>query len=329
MKNKKVRAVISIGMQIIVTAVLFYTVAFQLDIPKILQIFQQAISPFLIILIILFFLSRYIYALQVHLELSGYGIKTTLHRLVKVYLITTFYSLIIPGDLVSGGVTWYKLGKDTRAWSESGMTIVYLRILHTLLLFIIGIAAVLLDPCFSNSRFRFLFIIAILVFLSVLICFLSNRFFSFLTSILEYLSKKFKQKISRTEFIDTVVVLFRKFPQMARTNFLRNLLFSSLLHIVNIASIIIAAAALGIELPFIVAFWLSPVMILFSMLPFAFGGIGVREGLFLILLSPYQLSNTDKIALSLLLYAVTFVFGGLFGAVLELHDTRFRNYKNV
>lgn len=74
---------------------------------------------------------------------------------------------------------------------------------------------------------------------------------------------------------------------------------------------------LGIHVRFGDYVWIVALISLVQVMPITIAGLGVREGVFAFLLAQYGVSNTTSIALSLVVFSVTLLFG-IVGGVLEL-----------
>lgn len=77
----------------------------------------------------------------------------------------------------------------------------------------------------------------------------------------------------------------------------------------------VLARTTGLSLPLPVLLFTVPLVSLAAMLPITFSGLGVREGLWLVLLAPLAVSEADIVAYSLL-YFVAFALAGLVGGLL-------------
>jgi glycosyltransferase 2 family protein len=321
-KSKWKKRLVMTG-QIAVAILLLSVIAFKIDLPTIYSVLRQAIGPGFLALIVLFLATKVLFAWQMQRELICHGIRIGLARLVKIYLIVSFYALAIPGDLAAGGITWIKLGKEAKAWAESGISIVYLRLLNTLFLFIIGTIGIMADPFFFSTRFRPVFIIAIIMLTLSLVPFFSPVVACALEKCLNRMLGYMPARISQLSVWSKCFSVLREFPGHTRGRLLGCVVLSLLTHGCNIAQLYIASQILSLDLPFTVMVWLSPVLTILGMFPFAFGGLGVREGLLLLILSPYPVSNAQKVAFSLLIYLVSLLTGGLLGAFFEMKDALF------
>jgi len=74
--------------------------------------------------------------------------------------------------------------------------------------------------------------------------------------------------------------------------------------------------AVGIELSFVDYFYVVPVALFVMLIPLSINGIGIREGMFVYMLGSVGVDKSDALVLSLLVFAVFFVYGILGGLVL-------------
>ena len=61
------------------------------------------------------------------------------------------------------------------------------------------------------------------------------------------------------------------------------------------------ALSIGLNLSFLDLGWIRSFIVIITMLPISFSGIGVREASLIVLLQPYSVSSSDAVALSFLL----------------------------
>jgi glycosyltransferase 2 family protein len=312
--------------QIVLAAVLLLILACKIDPHAIWSVLRQAIGPAFLLLAGIFIFVKFLSAVQMHLGFSGQGVTIGVFRLFQIYLITSFYALVLPGELAAG-ITWIKLGKESIAWTKAGMTIVYLRVLNTVILFIVGLAGILADPLFFNARVRPMFIAAIVVLCLFLVPFFSSRasfiLEKFISGIFRHLPDVFKLR----RFFAGFGAVVRDFPQYVRKNIVGIILVAVLINGTNVAVLFLAGKILSLQLPVAVMLWLLPVLMVISMFPFSFGGLGIREGVFLVILAPYAITDPQKVAFSLLIFTTALVTGGLGGGLFEIRDS-FLNKKD-
>jgi uncharacterized membrane protein YbhN (UPF0104 family) len=85
---------------------------------------------------------------------------------------------------------------------------------------------------------------------------------------------------------------------------------------VRITGMYAVAISLGIKVPFYAFFIIVPIVYIATLLPISLGGLGVREGAMVFLMSRLGVSTVDGVSLAFLIY-LNLVFIGLVGGVLQ------------
>ncbi len=74
---------------------------------------------------------------------------------------------------------------------------------------------------------------------------------------------------------------------------------------------------LGLDVPFVALGWVRSVVVLLSIPPISIGGLGVREGVLVLLLRSYGVAAHDALALSILFFATNILVPSLTGGLIE------------
>ena len=69
-------------------------------------------------------------------------------------MATTFYALLLPGDLAAGGVFWYKLFRKAEKVYEPMALIIFTRLINTLAMLMIGLVAMWYDSKVATPEIR-------------------------------------------------------------------------------------------------------------------------------------------------------------------------------
>ena len=95
------------------------------------------------------------------------------------------------------------------------------------------------------------------------------------------------------------------------------LLLSVLTHGLGIAAYALVASALDLDLALATVAWTRSAAVLIAIVPISVAGLGVREGVLVVLLAPYGIAAADALTYSLLAFGTTILAVGLLGGVLE------------
>jgi uncharacterized protein (TIRG00374 family) len=162
-----------------------------------------------------------------------------------------------------------------------------------------------------------------LLILSALISFMfflifSKTFFSFFVSIFKK-NSSFRNKI--VSFHDQVY-FFRKNPKV----FVKSLLFSIPIQILNVISFFVASKAFNLHVGIIYFLILIPVITTIALIPITIGGLGLREGSVVVFFSLIGVDSNKAAALSFLNFIFSAVIS-LAGGILyvTLYRRRFQS----
>jgi uncharacterized membrane protein YbhN (UPF0104 family) len=90
-----------------------------------------------------------------------------------------------------------------------------------------------------------------------------------------------------------------------------------LMHVLGTIAYGLVASALHLDLTLATIGWTRAAAMLAAILPISVAGLGVREGVLVLLLAPYGVGAPDALAYSLLAFAATVLAPGLVGALIE------------
>jgi uncharacterized protein (TIRG00374 family) len=306
--------------RIAVTLTLLVLILTQVDLSRVFSTLKE-IDPFqLIPLIGLSFGIRFMWAWQMSLGLTPLQIEFSVLKLFKVLLISGFYSLVLPGGMVAGGVaSLYKLtGKNSRA-VEAGALLVYFRMVNTLMVFAIGLFGMAFDQRLGQPALRqglgIILVFCILGFLPLLSVRVANFFDPLLKWVLDRVGLMNKPK-------QLIISLWQSLTAMSRLP-KRTVFFAFVLafsaHIMGIVIYWLISSILDLELSIFTLGWIVTFLTVVQLLPLSIGGLGVREVSLVYLLKNYGTQEPQALAFSLILFSLVVVVGAV-GGFLEGYD---------
>jgi uncharacterized protein (TIRG00374 family) len=277
--------------------------------------------------VVLYFAIRYIWAYRMSLGLKHVQIDFTIRRLLVIILISIFYSLVLPGSVITGGaVSWHKLSRSNHKRAEVGALLVYLRVVDTLTLLGIGLVWMWFDVHFSSSSFR---VIVGMLFAGVFL--ISLPFLSpAVTRRVEQLGQPLVNRLSLPQWVrDKSGALWRVLKALQTLGKLdTGLIFglSLVAHALGAVLFYLFALAIDMHISFLAIGWICSVISILQLIPFSVAGIGVREVSLVILLGEYGISEAQALTFSLAIFSMM-VIGGLAGGVLEVWDILFSRHQ--
>src|SRR5690554_41206 len=302
-------------LKILISAVILAILFYKIPLNEILNALNRA-EPGLIFLCVIFYLIIvYLISFQTKYLTKVQNISVSIFQLIKINLITKFYSLFLPGTISGNIVRWYKLSKYGDK-TKSAAVVLFSRYLETFMLLYIG---TIFFISFLIIKKEYLYILLLLAGLIILvlsyILLLNPKALNFCAGVI----KKIPLPKSVYNFSEKFFEAMNKFQELTLSDHFKILLIVFTSHFISVLIYFMLSKSLNLNIGFIDIAWIRSASVLISMIPVSFAGLGLREGSFLILLGNYGISPTDSVALSFLIFFLL-VFISLWGGVVELAD---------
>lgn len=247
------------------------------------------------------------------------GVKAPLGGLVSSYLVAGFFNNIFPSTIGGDAVRAYDSTKYGTRKVDAVTTIVVDRFLGVISL---GLYACIGVFAIQNITLQTSFQLPVLVFVAVLV-----------VGVGIVLTTKFatSPRPRKPGFLAGKVHRLKQSIGRFQGEF-RTLSKCLLLALVFQANIILfhllTGYALGIELSPMVYAFVVPVVVCILIIPVTIGGVGLREGLFVLFLGHYAVQESTAIAFSLLIYFQSLAQGAL-GGLVFLFRNGFRDISSI
>jgi len=243
------------------------------------------------------------------------GMTHTVGTLWRISLVSSFYSMLLPGLAVGGVVRWHRLARRDAMPAQALAVLLFGRTLSTAMTVSIGVACAAMDPIVRGHPIwgGGLALIAVGMFAFVWIVFLTDRTIA--------VTRELAQSRWLPPFVRAPLCRLASQVGAFRNLGARRLCTTLLLMLGNeliaLASFYLLALALDLPLsPFAVG-WTRAYVLMVTILPISILGIGVREGSLIAMLSVYHIDPASAVAYSTLILGRN-VLTGMLGAVLEL-----------
>jgi uncharacterized protein (TIRG00374 family) len=289
-------------------------------------------------LVVLFFTS-----LQLLPLIRNQGIQRNLTQIFLINLAVKFYMLFTPSNLIASGIRWYRFAQPEGKVAESFVALAFFRLFDTFLTLTIGLSFLLLS---ANRAIQVNPLWVALPIIGIILVWVLITRFSLPTY--NWIKARYKGSISESRFTDhkyktgvvylrTILSKFEKllyaasiYAKMPVPELLGSIVSGILAALIGIASGVVLARALGINLDFLTMGWIQSTVSLTAQLPFAMAeGLGFREVTLVAILSIYGISAEQALALSFLIFTRSLVIaliGGLIEAISTLRHKRLPKY---
>lgn len=238
-----------------------------------------------------------------------------LRDLIAINLVTSFYSLFLPGLLAAGAMRWYKLAQSAGKPAAALAVIGFSRLIEIEVTLAIGLGFWLADPL-SRSLYAWPALIMVAALVSCLIVHIKGP----------AIAGRLDTRLARTgdqrqdnrvrAAGSAVIGALARFRSLPITVQLRVIGYSGLTHLFGIATMVLFAQGLGIDASIESLGWVRSLMVVLLLLPISWAGVGVRELSLALLLLPYGVGTGEAVALGMLLSARAILEGAI-GAVIE------------
>lgn len=258
-----------------------------------------------------------------HLILKDNKVSFSIFKAYKGYFRGMFYNIFLPGvvggDVIRIGICVFqtdcKLGTATASVIFERITGVFSLLIFLFLSYIIFSEK--FSPVLNLELVKTVFVLGLVFIVTVLISILIRN------KLNEWIPERKSNQIFI--FFRTIV---RTFSSLHWATLFTVLVLSSLFQSVDIFASFLFSKAIGIGLSLPVFFGLIPLVYFATFLPVSLGGLGVREGTLVFLLSMFGVGITEAITLSFIIYINRVLYGAIGGLIEFTESFRLKRVAN-
>lgn len=292
-------------------------IAYLLSRTEYTAIFTSLISAdpiYLFLALLTLFLGKLISGYRWQILLLAQKIKIPLKTLIASLFVGQFFNSFLPTTIGGDAIRAYDTAVESKETAKSVTTVFMDRFIGVLALVTLAILA--LPIAVSVGEEVRYYVIPVLVMglicLVGLVVVLNNSLVIFFADIL--------QRVRLPRIADQVRKVYRSIQEMKGNNKVLWSAFGiSLLLQINVVLFhYLISLSLNLDVPLIYFFIIVPIALTILILPFSINGIGLREGIFVLLLAGIGITASDAIAFSLLSFILVLtqaVIGGIIFAL--------------
>jgi uncharacterized protein (TIRG00374 family) len=282
------------------------------DLRQILATLAHLSVPVLAAVVFLYLASMVINAYKWQVLLGHHRLRD----LLLYILIAQYYSMVFPGQIAGEAVKVYKLGRSGCDTERIAASVAVDRLTGLTAVALVALAGILV----SSSPVGEGYILALCLVLTVVFAglyFLHNaRVANIVKGLVAVLTRPLphpdRWQASIFGFIDAWRNYLRRPGLLSAA-----LVLGVLLQLVCVAINLMIARDIGIGVSFADWCWIFGIVSMIVFLPVTVGGLGVREGGFVFLLSLFGIAGDKALALSFTVFGIQ-VLGALLGGILDL-----------
>ncbi|KPJ65816.1 MAG: hypothetical protein AMJ43_09930 [Coxiella sp. DG_40] len=309
--------------RILITTVLLVWVFSQIDLQQFRQTVKTARWQFLIAVWAVTIIIFWINSIKMQLIMKKQSCNVSIFTLFGASAVTLLYSMIIPG-ILSAGIKWYILRKDTGKGSNVLSSMLYNQLSIIFVMVVFGLVALIVtNPTslfLTNARNHWLLptlcsvLLAAIIITSLLL--LNSRtggkFIKALGLLLSPFPEKMRRKgqeiLNQIAIFQTVGVSFHL--TMASVTIIANLIGGVFVYILS-------ARGANITAPLGVLVWLCAIIYLLGRVPISIANLGVREATLVGFLALYGVEKSPALLMSMILFSAIAVMA-VIGAIYQL-----------
>jgi hypothetical protein len=311
----RIRQVLALLLKLAVTAGLLAWVFQKIDLAQLWQALVAARWAYLWPIWGLAIVSYAILSFKLALILRRQGCDASTGSLFAISAVTTLYGMVLPG-MLDLSAKWYLLKQQTGKGTHALSSMVYNQFTTTLVVLVVGLAAVtaVTPPHRVGTRVLCLGLIAVLMAVGLLLLHRTmgprlTRWAGLLLGPMPGLIRRPGLKV-----LDQMAVF-----QTAGWPFHFNALALSLVANTVVGTIIykLAALAAGIHLPLALHFWQCTAIFVLGKLPISVAEFGVREATLVESMAPYGVEPSAALVMSMVIFTNRLLLASI-GAAFQL-----------
>lgn len=317
----KIKNILSIILRVCVSVILlvFLFKFNKIDLGVLITDIKGADKLFLITGFSVFSLGYIFGFLRWRMLLKAAGIIIPLKKLISTYSGGVFFSIFLPSTIGGDVLRTADLAEHTKKAKDVFATVFLDRLSGYIGLVIVILFAFLLGTKLVLDRVVLTSVAAIIILLLVVLLVLFNNYI--FSKITRFLSAPDAGKIREAiKDIHQKIHVFRNHKRII----IYNLILSFIIQLIFPVSTYLIGFSLGIKLNFIYFLIFLPIISAITLLPISIGGLGLREGLFVLYFAKAGVIKQLALAMSLLSFSFVVFYGAIGGLiyVLTVHHRR-------
>lgn len=285
MANQKTKSALKLLLKLALSGLAIYLVFTKIDLSQVWLVVRKSNVAWLITALVVFNLSKFIAAHRFHLLIRQLGVQITSRFNLALYYVGMFYNLFLPGGIGGDGYKVYYLQKRFEAKTRQ------------------LVSAVLLDRLSGAAMLAFLAL--------AMAAFKPDIFANWFSG--SYALSIVLLALSIPVLVGVISAFFKIFKPLV----LPLIGLSVSVQLVQLVCVFCILSAYGVDTHFALYFILFLVSSIAAMLPLSFGGVGLRELVFLYAATIFPIDQPAAVALALMFFVITAI-SSLCGAFIKL-----------
>ncbi|MDD5097337.1 MAG: lysylphosphatidylglycerol synthase transmembrane domain-containing protein [Candidatus Omnitrophica bacterium] len=309
---KKIASILlRLGISVILLVVLFKFN--KIDIGDLAADIKRADKLLLVTGFIIAFLGYFLGFLRWQMLLKAANIQIPLKKLISSFSGGVFFNIFLPSTIGGDIVRSADLAEHTKKAKEVIATVFLDRLSGYIGLVIIILPAIFLGKNLIHDKVVFSSVTIIIgLLVVVLLVLFNNHIYSIIT---KFLSAPGAGKIKETiRDMHQEIHIFRNHKKVI----IYNLILSTVIQVISPLSVYFIACSLGLKINFIYFLIFLPIIGAVTLIPISVGGLGLREGLFVVYFAKAGVIKQLALAMSLLSFSFVVIYASIGGLIYVL-----------
>jgi glycosyltransferase 2 family protein len=305
------RKKIILGLQLAVSFILLFYLLKKVDLSTFFSELASVEFSWFSIYLLSYLLSIFFVAFKWWKLLELNGFKRGYFSIVKINWIGFFYNQFLPGRIGGDAMKILYLVKEEKEKSKLSVSVVMDRVFNLVGVLLVAYFAIFINYLESKEYILPVIIITAIVIVAFIVLKLSIPWLQAYQT-----EKKNFQRLIR--------LIVSSYMYLSNSKVNKIMILYSLIYVINIVVMhYLLSQAMGLNLDFKYYLFFVPIVTAVTMIPISFGGLGVREVSFVLMLSQVGISNEKAIAFSLIMYISILFFSipGFFFQFFSLKST--------
>lgn len=302
LRSRFFRAAVSI----LLVAVLLATV----DLGELAETLSHVAPGLLALAVLVFLITNMTSVLKWRLIIQAQGSSVSLPYLTSIFYMGLFFNNLLPTNFGGDVVRIYKLSRVTGAPVEATSSVVMDRASSTFALLLIALVAALLELSLLGTGLALTILVMFVAFLLLIGLFANQRLARRLARFPLLRSDPFGLRHHLRSFYLSVNQ-FRNEKRVLAAVLAISVVYQGL----YVVSVDLLALSLDIHLPVSYYFLFIPIVLAVGMAPISLNGLGVREGMWVLLFTQVGVERAQALSMSVLnflMITVVSLLGGIF-----------------
>ena len=299
MRSRRIRLFVKLG----ISSGLLILVLSIVPISEVFGALLQTHLPLLACAVPLVLAGPFLSASRLKILTRAQGMGSPLPQLVQINFAVCWYGLFLPGHLAGGAIRWYLLSRLENRSAEALAAVVLSRLNYLAVLAALGVLFLVLDVSADYGPAMLLGLLPLLL----------------IAGIPAVASWPLWRRLSHRAgdgFVGRLLAAVSQYQSLSHRQAAAVSAISALENMVGVIVVLLLAAAVSVEVPFLTLGWMRSAVQLLDNLPLTIAGLGIREASLLVLLEPYGVAGERAVALAFILLGRRLLLG-LVGGLLE------------